>query len=122
MKFIEKSLTQPGQAFSARDLIRRSLNGTMPAIFRQGSYDLDEDTYDNQEADDVFLDSEPQLEDIAALKDNIDDVREAVDNYVAKTRKAAREKGRTRPKGSQQADAQANEESAEGSAATAATA
>lgn len=92
MKFTEKSITQPGQAYSARDLIRRSLNGTMPAIFRQGSYDLNEDSYEVQESDDSFIDSEPQLEDLAALKDNLSDVRQAVDTYVASETKSRKKR------------------------------
>lgn len=95
MKFTEKSITQPGQAYSARDLIRRSLNGTMPAIFHQGSYDLyeDEKGFQHQEdSDDLFIDLEPQLEDLAALQENMSDVRQAVDNYVASETKARKKR------------------------------
>lgn len=92
MKFTEKSLTQPGQAYSAGEIIRRSLNGTMPAIYHDGSYDLKEDLYENQESDDSFIDSEPQLEDVAALQENLLNVREALQESVAKAKKRHFEK------------------------------
>lgn len=93
MKFTEISQTQPGQAYTASDLIRRSLNGTMPAIYKEGTYEAEEGkSYEEQEKDDFFLDSEPQLEDLSELKDYVNSTKESVANAVAEARKKFREK------------------------------
>lgn len=77
VKFTEKSLTQPNQAFTATELIRRSVNGTMPAVYTEGlAYDFEDFvngkqvTYWEQEYGDVDpIPSFPQLEDIFEMRD-----------------------------------------------------
>lgn len=75
--FTSKSMTVPGQSFSAGELIKRSTNGTMPPIFMEAvPYDFDDVvngkqvTYDYQEQFDCDpLPAFPQIEDIFTLRD-----------------------------------------------------
>lgn len=94
MIFTEKSLTQPGMAFSAKAIIKRSQNGTLPAIYQNGSYELSEDNkgYIHQEKDDVFVDDYPQLEDVVAFREKSRDYETEFRNSVAEFVKSSREK------------------------------
>lgn len=75
--FTEKSQTQPGLAFTGAELLRRSLNGTMPAIYQDASpYDFEDVvngkqiTYAEQEIWDVEpLPAFPSLEEVFEMRE-----------------------------------------------------
>lgn len=93
MKFTEKSLTQPGMAFTAADLLRRSKNGTMPAVYQESQpYDFEDFysdgkqvTYSEQESyDGEPLPSFPTLEDLFELRDRAKDLKNDTNMLIKK--------------------------------------
>ena len=92
MKFTEKSKTQPGMAFSCRELVTRSLNGTMPAIYHEGSFDCPDGagvTFLKQEeiSGDVFPPQNPQLEDVSMMNDDFNKLKTDFAKSVAEVQK-----------------------------------
>lgn len=87
MKFNGKSKTEPGLAYSAHDLIRRSLNGTMPNIYSEGSYDLNEGlTYDQQEIYSSVIPDSPDLVELFNIvqdyKQKSESINDAVKRFI----------------------------------------
>lgn len=93
--FTDPSLTEPGMAFSGAELMRRSANGTMPAIYHDHvPYDFEEPDEDDttsprrsylqQESQTDFapLPTYPNFDDVLASKNTIDRVKEAIVNVA----------------------------------------
>lgn len=101
----EKSKTQPGMAYSATELLRRSQNGTMPSIYQEGmAYDFDDfvngkqQTFADQELYDVEpIPAYPSLEDIFEMREQAKATLNNVNRLIKKHLEDEKKLGESTP-------------------------